>query len=224
MTFILNIDTSGSAAQVSISKDGICVGKISNAEQKEHASFLQPAIKKLLQESRLHLNQLSAIAVVNGPGSYTGLRVGLASAKGICYAIGLPLLTINTLTLMARSAQLQYQGGGNSEVLFCPMIDARRMEVYTALYDGQLKEIIFPQAMILTNESFVDFLLQAPVLFFGDGAFKMKSITASANALFAGVYDSNTALCMMAFEKFVANDVANLAYTEPFYLKEFFDK
>jgi len=224
MNMILNIDTSAGAAQVSISKDGTCIGNVSNPDQKEHASFLQPAIQQLLKSCGLQLKELAAVAVVNGPGSYTGLRVGLASAKGICYALKIPLITINTLQLMAKAALLHYTFTTAQAPLFCPMIDARRMEVYTAVYDDQLNEVIFPQAMILGNESFVATLLQRQVLFFGDGAFKMKSITESSNALFAGDYDTDTALSIMTFAKLVNKDFSDLAYAEPFYLKEFFNK
>lgn len=224
MSFILNIDTSAGAAEVSVSKHGICMGQIANPDQKEHASFLQPAVQQLLQKCGLQISDLKAVGVVNGPGSYTGLRVGLASAKGICYALNLPLITINRLQIMARAAATQHDFSETKLPFFCPMIDARRMEVYTALYDGALKEIICPQAMILSNDSFVDILLQKQVLFFGDGAFKMRSITKSANALFAGDYENGSTLCQMVFEKYLQEDFADLAYVEPFYLKEFFDK
>ncbi len=224
MSYILNIDTSAGAAQVSIGKHDTCIGSLFNQDQKEHASFLQPAIKQLLADCNLQLKDLNAVSVVNGPGSYTGLRVGLASAKGICYALGIPLITINTLHLMAKAAILAIKLTGVSVPQLCPMIDARRMEVYTAVYNEQLDELICPQAMILDSQSFVANLLQSQILFFGNGAFKMKTLTNSPNALFAGIYENRDALCMLAFEKFSQENFANLAYAEPFYLKEFFNK
>jgi tRNA threonylcarbamoyladenosine biosynthesis protein TsaB len=225
MSFLLNIDTSTGTAHVSISKDAVSIGQLSNPNQKEHASFLQPAIQQLLQSCGLQMRDLDAVAVVNGPGSYTGLRVGLASAKGICYALSLPLININSLTLMAHAASGHYDQFTVGEKPFlCPMIDARRMEVYTALFDEHLNEVIFPQAMILDNESFVDILLQHKILFFGNGAFKMRELTNSASALFAGDYETTRSLCAMSFAKFSVQDFADLAYSEPFYLKEFFDK
>ena len=225
MSILLNIDTSAGTAHVSLSKGSVCIGQLSNPDQKEHASFLQPAIQQLLQSCGLQMSDLAAVAVVNGPGSYTGLRVGLASAKGICYALGLPLININSLELMAHAARGHYDQFKTGEwPLLCPMIDARRMEVYTAVYNEHLKEVIFPQAMILDNESFVDILLQHEVLFFGNGAFKMRELTNSASALFAGDYETSASLCAMTFAKFSEQDFADLAYSEPFYLKEFFDK
>lgn len=221
---ILNIDTSAGTASVSLSSNGMCLGTVSNPDQREHASFLQPAIQQLLQSCNVQLQNLAAVSVVNGPGSYTGLRVGLASAKGICYALNLPLITINTLTLMAKAAAMEQIKTNHLPPLLCPMIDARRMEVFTAVYDGNLNELSFPQAMILDEKSFVAFLLQNKMLFFGDGAFKMKSITDSSNALFASVYDTCNALCTMSYDYLLQDKFANLAYAEPFYLKDFFNK
>lgn len=222
MSIILNIDTASSTAAVSISRDGLGIGIIQNDEQNEHASFLQPAINKLLTENQILLKNIDAVAVVNGPGSYTGLRVGLASAKGICYALNKPLITIGSLPLMAMAAIKSY-GNDNEEVpLLCPMIDARRMEVFTAIYNSTLTEIFPAQALILNNESFVATLLQNKILFFGNGALKFKTLTTHPNALFSGIYNNYQALCEAANLKFIQRKFTDLAYSEPQYLKEFY--
>src|SRR5665647_1745116 len=146
MALILNIDTATESAIISISEKDKIIDSVTNSNQKDHASFLQPAIKNLLQKADLSINKLNAIAVTAGPGSYTGLRVGMASAKGLCYALKIPLITINTLEVMALSSLKQIH---DPSALYCPMIDARRMEVFTAVYDHHLTEIIKPCSMIL---------------------------------------------------------------------------
>jgi tRNA threonylcarbamoyladenosine biosynthesis protein TsaB len=222
MSIILNIDTSSTQASVSISRDGIILACLHNEDQKEHASFLQVAIKNLTVQEKIFLHELAGVAVVNGPGSYTGLRVGLASAKGICYVIKKPLITIGTLPLMARSAFLNLQKKASAIPLLCPMIDARRMEVFTAVYNDSLEEIIPAQAKILSTESFVDVLLHNKLLFFGSGATKWQGITNNANALFAGSFDTSEALSALSYFRFTRGLFTDLAYSEPLYLKEFY--
>lgn len=222
MSIILNIDTASSIAAVSISRDGKGIGIIQNEEQNEHASFLQPAINKLLASQQIVLKNIDAVAVVNGPGSYTGLRVGLASAKGICYALNKPLITIGSLPLMAMAAIKSFESDNKTIPLLCPMIDARRMEVFTAVYNSTLKEIFPAQAMILNNESFVATLLQNKIVFFGNGAFKFKTLCNHPNALFSGIYNNYEALCEGAYIKFMQKEFTDLAYSEPLYLKEFY--
>jgi tRNA threonylcarbamoyladenosine biosynthesis protein TsaB len=222
MSLILNIDTSAQQAAVSIAKDGNLLQVLQNPDQKEHASFLQPAIKKLLNLTELTINALDAIAVVNGPGSYTGLRVALASAKGICYVAQKPLITIGTLPLMAKAALDNSQAYPGTVTRLCPMIDARRMEVFTAVYNLSLEEILPPQAMILSDESFVDILLQETVLFFGNGAAKWNGVQSNANALFAGSFDTIPGMAALSFKRFSQQQFTDLAYSEPLYLKEFY--
>ncbi len=222
MSFILNIDTCGTAASVSIGSGGELVGLRENTEQSEHASFLQPAIKELLNDLDMNISQIDAVAVVNGPGSYTGLRVGLASAKGICYALNKPLITIGTLPLMAFSALEHIDQADKSSILLCPMIDARRQEVFTAVYNSDLEVILSPHAHILFDDSFVATLLHKKMLFFGNGAAKFEGITRHANALFAGVYNNSAGLCRFSNTSFLSKDFTPLAYSEPFYIKEFY--
>lgn len=222
MNLILNIDTSSEHAAVTISNNGELLAGVKNEDQKEHASFIQPAIKRMMTDLGLSLNQLEAVAVVHGPGSYTGLRVGLASAKGICYVIKKPLITIGTLPLMAKSAILNLQTKASALPLLCPMIDARRMEVFTGLYNASLEEVIPAQAKILCPESFVEVLLHNPVLFFGNGALKWQGVVSNTNALFAESFDTSLALTQLSFSRFKSRIFADLAYSEPLYLKEFY--
>lgn len=221
MSLILNIDTSTGHANVSLSKDGFVLGSVLNNDQKEHASFVQPAIKKIMSLSGHRLQDIDAIAVVSGPGSYTGLRVALASAKGLAYVLHKPLITIGTLHLMAQSA-LSYSGRQFANFdLVCPMMDARRMEVFTAVFDLTLREVMPPQAMVLKEESFAALLSEHRILFFGSGAGKWKNSMKSTNGLFAAGFDTVQAMADLSQAFFVDKVFTDLAYSEPSYLKEF---
>ena len=221
MSIILNIDTSIETASVSIAKDGVIQAYLINTVQKDHASFLHNSIKLLLTKSSLDIKQLDAIAVTNGPGSYTGLRVGLASAKGLCYALNKPLITIGTLNALAVAA-INVSKETSPETLFCPMIDARRMEVYSAIFDKNMNEILPACAIVLDENSFTETLQTNRVLFFGSGALKWGNITRSENAAFINGLDLTTAICTLSFEKFLASNFTDLSYSEPLYVKEFF--
>lgn len=155
MSLILNIDTSTDFATITLAEDGKVLKSISNTIQKDHAAFLHPAVNEVLQSGERKISDLDAIAVTAGPGSYTGIRVGLAAAKGLSLALNIPLITINTLLLLAKDAILNHTSG--TDILFCPVIDARRMEVFTAVYNNTLSEILSPCTMILTNNSYDDF-------------------------------------------------------------------
>jgi tRNA threonylcarbamoyladenosine biosynthesis protein TsaB len=224
MSLILNIDTALEVAYISIAKDGELIDMISNREQKDHGGFLQPAIETLLKNTSIAITELDAIAISAGPGSYTGLRVGMASAKGLCYALNKPMITISTLEIMALAAISQTGSEPFlATSLFCPMIDARRMEVYTALYDQYLNPSLGPCAMLLDQNSFANCLLKNKIVFFGNGSTKWQPICHHANALFTTVSTNPLAMSKLAHKKFEHTDFANLAYSEPFYLKEFFD-
>lgn len=223
MSLILHINTSDTLAGVSLGSNGQVLAYCENDLQKEHASFLQPAIKRLLKAQRLTLHEVDAVAVVNGPGSYTGLRVGLASAKGICYALNKPLITINALKLMSKAAVMSMNKELQPLPLLCPMIDARRMEVFTAIYNSDLQTILPAQALVLTDESFVNILLQHEILFFGNGSAKYRTLTKHHNAHFAAEYVTTEALATLSEDAFSINDFANVAYSEPLYLKEFYN-
>ena len=223
MSVILNIDTALDIACISIAKEGVVINSVSNTEQKDHGGFLQPAIKALLNDATISTGDLDAVAIAAGPGSYTGLRVGMASAKGLCYALKKPLITIGTLEILTFGAIQQYNNTAiSSSSLLCPMIDARRMEVFTALYDFSLKPVLEPCAMVLNENSFAKSLLKNQVLFFGTGSAKWELICRHKNALFIPYSSNPLAMSNLAHEKFRDNNFADLAYCEPLYLKEFF--
>ncbi len=221
MALILNIDTSSALAFIVLSSDENCIATITNNEQKTHASFVQPAIKEIFSKSTFSLADIDAVSVVAGPGSYTGLRVGMASAKGICYALNKPLILLDTLALMALAA-IKCEAFINFNGFFCPMIDARRMEVFTAVFNKQLEQKLDPQALILEADSLDDFLVKNQVLFVGDGAKKFKKINSNPNALFDDIlYDENT-ISALSSRTFSEKNFASLAYCEPLYVKEFY--
>jgi tRNA threonylcarbamoyladenosine biosynthesis protein TsaB len=220
MSLILNIDTSGETAHVCFSKEGKLLQYLSNHLQKDHASFLHIAIRQLAEISGIKLQDIDAIAVVAGPGSYTGIRVGMASAKGLCYALRKPLVTLNSLEVLTTSAILSAMPDTNT-VLLCPMIDARRMEVFTAIYDKYLNPYLSPCPLILNETSFENELSRNTILFFGSGAAKWKTVCRHSNALFPQSPFSPDALCRLSNDMYQKNQFATLAYSDPFYLKEF---
>lgn len=221
MSYILNIDSSAETASVSIAKDGIILFVLSNNNQKEHASFLHAAIEKLTIQSGISLVSTDAIAVTIGPGSYTGLRVGLAAAKGLSYALKKPLITISTLEAMAVQAIMNQDFP--EKYTYCPMIDARRMEVFTALYNVDMQELMPASALVIDEHSFGLALNEKPVLFFGSGMQKWKSVTQHKHAFFEEINDISPAIASRSFEKFLQQSFADVALSAPLYVKEFFD-
>ncbi|MEO6489620.1 MAG: tRNA (adenosine(37)-N6)-threonylcarbamoyltransferase complex dimerization subunit type 1 TsaB [Ferruginibacter sp.] len=219
MSLILNLDTSLEIASVSIATDGVIMFTVVNDIQKEHASFLHIAIKEMLTRSSFDISQLDAIAVTHGPGSYTGLRVGMSSAKGLCYALNKPLITIGTLDAMAVSVINKTTA---TDILYCPMIDARRMEVYTAIYDCHMNQLLPACAMVLTTSSFESFLVKYKIIFFGNGTIKWKTIMRTDNATFLEMDNIAQAISTMAYKAFCNKQFADLRYTDPFYIKEFY--
>lgn len=213
---ILLINTALDDASIAWSTDGRIVSEKINTITQEHAGFVQPAIEAVATEVQLDLSQLNAVAVMNGPGSYTGLRVGLASAKGICYALNKPLITINTLHWIAygnHSDQVQY---------IVPMIDARRMEVFSACYDSTMKCISEPKANILDERSFSELLSLEKVLFVGNGAQKWSTVCKHPHAFFSEPKHNTEHFAELAWKLHEKNIYADLAYTEPEYTKAFY--
>lgn len=221
---ILNIDTATEDGGVSVTTNGALAGIDVSSAQKDHASWIQVAIQKILKESGLTIRQLDAVAVTAGPGSYTGLRVGLATAKGICYALQIPLITVNTLEIMAFGArELHAAKPATAPVLYCPMIDARRMEVFTAIYDEALREVMTPTACILEATSFNEPLNKSVVVFFGNGSAKWKHLCTHSNAHFEESKISIVSyLGKMATSFYFMKKFADVAYENPVYLKEFY--
>lgn len=223
MSLLLNIDTAIGTASVSIAKDGHIIQEAVNTDQRDHAAFLQPAIQSIFKNAGLSLHELDAIAIVAGPGSYTGLRVGMASAKGLCFALNKPLITIGTLEMMAWQAINQFNiKHSDLPVLFCPMVDARRMEVFTAIYSKALNIILSPCAIVIEKKSFGNLLLKNKIIFFGNGAIKWQPLCDNENALFFDSKINPLYMSELTFKKYLNNDFSNTAYTEPLYIKEFF--
>jgi tRNA threonylcarbamoyladenosine biosynthesis protein TsaB len=222
MNYILNIHTTAEKAIVNISNEHQLIGTSVNSEQKEHAGFLHTAIKNILAENHLKIAELKAVGVTGGPGSYTGIRVGLATAKGLCFALKIPMMMYNSLELTAFSAIENSEA--DSQALFCPMIDARRMEVFSAVYDHKLKEIQSPAAIVLDENSFSDLPAHFPVFYFGSGAAKFKQLAENRNTHWHYISSDVTseALACFGWNKFKKNDFENVVNAKPLYVKEFY--
>ncbi|MER3465464.1 MAG: tRNA (adenosine(37)-N6)-threonylcarbamoyltransferase complex dimerization subunit type 1 TsaB [Chitinophagaceae bacterium] len=216
MNLILNIDTAIEGASICLANGDELIGIVNNPSQKDSASWIQPAIQQLMQAHNFSLKQLCAVAVSNGPGSYTGLRVGLSTAKGLCYALKIPLIAVNTLKTMAVAAI------GQPTDLLCPMIDARRMEVFTAVFDKHLIEIV-PQAnRVVDATSFSKLLEQHCITFFGNGAGKVETLITSKNARFINLQFDARYMCLLTNDLYLRQQFADLAYSEPNYGKDFY--
>jgi tRNA threonylcarbamoyladenosine biosynthesis protein TsaB len=215
MSLILNIDTAVDTASVCLSKDGECLWMSVNEQQKLHASWLHAAIAEMLVQTGNNIKNVNAVAVTIGPGSYTGLRVSLSTAKGLCYARNIPLITISTLDLMAFAAR-----NGDAD-LICPMIDARRMEVFTALYEKD-KQILPAQEMLLSSDSFTEFLNIKRILFLGNGSKKLQGLISHQNAIFSAIQANASHMSALTHAEFDKQRFADLVYTEPYYLKDFY--
>jgi tRNA threonylcarbamoyladenosine biosynthesis protein TsaB len=216
MSTILNIDTSLSVASVCIAKEGKQLVIAFNREQQDHAAWLHPSIQTLLSDAVLTLSDLTAVAVTIGPGSYTGLRVGLASAKGYCYALKIPLIAVNTLTLLAYAAKPEIKE------LVIPVIDARRMEIYTAVYDKEIREKISTYAMILAPDSFSELLDKNKIIFCGNAIEKVRSVVQHPNATYTSILADAGHLGVVSQQKFVKKQFTDITYCEPLYVKEFY--
>lgn len=220
MPLLLNIDTATEFASVCISLHGTSLAILKNDNQKEHASFVHGAIAQLLQTTGYQLQDFEAFAVTSGPGSYTGLRVGLAAAKGFCYALSKPLIAINTLEVMTKAA-LDTDANFEKNILFCPMIDARRMEVFTAIYNANFTNILSPRAVILAEESFSGYMIKNKILFFGSGSKKFMPIIPGENGAFADIQHDAAHLGSLADIAFQKKNFSGLFYCEPTYFKDF---
>jgi len=220
MGLILNIDSSTDEASIALASGASVIGHSENGEQKTHASWLHVAIEKMMKNVGQEFSNLDAIAVTGGPGSYTGLRVGMAAAKGLCFALDIPLIVENTLYVMAFAARGQALNLGVDQV--CPMIDARRMEVFVAVYSAQLTELLAPAAMVLEKESFDEFFRKGAILFVGSGAKKWQDINSLEAAHFYEAVPLASHLALIADIKFEKKEFADTRYTEPLYLKEFY--
>lgn len=221
MALLLHIDTATTNCSVSISENERLLDTIELNEGYTHAENLHTFMKQLLQRNSLEPKQLNAISVSSGPGSYTGLRIGVSAAKGLCFALKIPLIGISTLQIMSAAIPKEPLA---KDTLLVPMIDARRMEVYCTIFDLELNPMSATEAMIIDEETVKMFQKDQPMLFFGDGMPKCKELLNSiANARFAdGIIPSSRFMAALASSKYHANDFENTAYFEPNYLKEFY--
>ena len=217
MANLLIIDTSGPTGYVALAHGPTVVASQYSMQAQEHASFVQPAIESLLQQTGYHFSQINAITVVNGPGSYTGLRVGLASAKGLCFALNIPLITLPTLQVMAMAASTQVPDAWQ-----CPMIDARRMEVFFALYDTRHSLMQGPANAILDDNWLLESLTQHPICFSGSGSQKWRQICQHPHAIFIPQPSTLPAAAQLALRQYEQGNFANLVYATPFYIKDFY--
>lgn len=219
MKAILHIETSTPVCSVALSLDGGILYEKISYEGPSHAALVGVYVQEALDVLRAEGLQLSAVAVSSGPGSYTGLRIGVSVAKGLCFGFGIPLISIPTLKLMALEA-VKRNGGVDS--LYCAMLDARRMEVYAAIFDKNLNEVRAVSADIIDANSYSAYLEKEKVCFFGNGSDKCKTVLTLPNAEFIyGVVPQAANMLALAEEKYGKGDFENVAYYEPFYLKEF---
>ena len=220
MALILSIETSTTVCSVALSQDGHTIASLEEHQANSHATILTVLINQLLSDKDISASQLSAVAVSSGPGSYTGLRIGVSVAKGICYAAKIPLIALPTLQIIAANAVSRMDT--NEDILLCPMIDARRMEVYSALYRCNLQLVRDVTAEIITEESYKNLLTTQKILFAGNGASKCQTLIQHHNARFINdVYAPAAEMGMLAFKKYNTQQFEDVAYFEPFYLKNF---
>lgn len=218
---LLHIETSTTVCSVAVSMDGACVFERSNFDGMNHATMLSPFIAEAMEFVKTINETIDAVAVSGGPGSYTGLRIGVSTAKGLCYGLNVPLIVVDTLQVMAVMA-MKNNPSKDYPVLYCPMIDARRMEVYAAVFNSVL-DIVKPVAAVIVDEnSFRDELSESRVCFFGNGADKCKPVILAENAIFVdAIVPLAENMISLAEKKFVDGNFEDVAYYEPFYLKEF---
>lgn len=221
MAVILSIETSTGPCSVALHDNQNLIAAAEVHKEYSNASKLAPLVKQVARFADVKMSQIDAVAVSSGPGSYTGLRIGTSLAKGICYALDIPLLSVPTLQVMAyRVSQMNI-----ADAFLCPMIDARRMEVYSQIFDRNMEEQEPVQPIIIEEGAFESYLDTKPVIFFGNGAMKCSQIIVHKNATFLpGIDPSAASLGEIAYKKFLAGDVENLFEFVPHYLKEFFVK
>ena len=219
MAFLLHIETSTTMCSVSVSNDSKLLAVKEINEGYSHAENLHLFIEAVLNEANIELTQLHAVAVSKGPGSYTGLRIGVSAAKGLAYALMIPLISVDTLEIMTFQAKQLCK----EETFLCPMLDARRMEVYSRIYNYELEPQGETQAIIINEKSIQLFKGHAKIVFFGDGVLKCEPILRAlpAATFLEGIVPSSRYMPHLAYKKFLSNQFEDTAYFEPFYLKDF---
>ncbi|MFD1293225.1 tRNA (adenosine(37)-N6)-threonylcarbamoyltransferase complex dimerization subunit type 1 TsaB [Lutibacter holmesii] len=216
MAFILNIETATKNCSVSLANEGKTIAiREFNEGGYSHAEKLHVFIEEVLKEAKVEFSDLKAVAVSKGPGSYTGLRIGVSAAKGLCFALNIPLIAINTLESLAQSISI-------SEGYIIPLLDARRMEVYSSIFNESTTLIRGIEAEIISESSFQEVLHKNKCYFLGDGAEKCKGVITHEHAIFLeGKFPSSNEMSALSFIKYKKNDIEDVAYFEPFYLKDF---
>jgi tRNA threonylcarbamoyladenosine biosynthesis protein TsaB len=225
MSLILNIETSIDVCSVALFDEVELIGLRENTDGKSHASLLTVFIEDLIKANKLTISQLSAVAVSMGPGSYTGLRIGVSAAKGLCYGSSIPLLAVNTLHIMVRAFLRKIEESGEQipyNSVLCPMIDARRQEVYTALYNMNEEVVDTTKALIVDELTFKEKMDERKIFFFGNGACKYQEMIRHPNAIFTeGIYPSAIDMAKLSLEQYKSKEFQDTAYFEPYYLKDF---
>ncbi|MET2983734.1 tRNA (adenosine(37)-N6)-threonylcarbamoyltransferase complex dimerization subunit type 1 TsaB [Aureibaculum conchae] len=217
MSLILNIETATKNCSVSLAKNGelLALKELSNGGYS-HGEQLHVFIQETLTISKKAINDIDAIAVSKGPGSYTGLRIGVSTAKGLCFSLDIPLISISTLASLANTIAVE------KNMIVVPLLDARRMEVYSAVFNNNYNQIRETKAEIINENSFSEYLSKGKVYFLGDGAEKCKTVIKNDNAIFLdGYFPSAKQMVGLSYEKHKKNDIEDVAYFEPFYLKDF---
>jgi len=216
MSLILNIETSENVCSVAISRNGKLIDLIEDNEGMSHAKLLARFADDILKQNKIKPSDLSAIAVSKGPGSYTGLRIGVSFAKAMSYGLNIPLISVGTLEALANAASKKHN------TLICPMIDARRMEVYTALFNKELNELEKVSAEIIDENYKQDLLKKEKLVFCGSGSKKLEQVLNSKNAIFDfDIQPSAVNMIEISEKKFLEDNLEDTAYFEPFYLKDF---
>ncbi|MCK4569089.1 MAG: tRNA (adenosine(37)-N6)-threonylcarbamoyltransferase complex dimerization subunit type 1 TsaB [Bacteroidales bacterium] len=224
MSLILNIETATQVCSVGLSDGKHLLALRESYEKNIHAAKVTVFCEEVIRESGKSMTDINAIAVSKGPGSYTGLRIGISAAKGLCYALDIPLIAVPTLQSMALGALRSVEDAKEPPAtpLYCPMIDARRMEVYTALFDQHNNEVRATEALIVDEESFRKEIKSSVIYYFGDGAEKCRDVLDHENMIYLDdIHPSATSLAVLANAKFLSGDFEDLAYFEPYYLKDF---
>lgn len=220
MSFVLSIETATSVCSVALHQNGKLLGCQSLLVEKSHSSHLIVMIEQVLKNCRVEMNQLQAVGVSKGPGSYTGLRIGVSTAKGLCYTLGIPLIGVNTLIGMAHQIGKVPRGVD----FLCPMIDARRMEVYCAMLNSQLEEVMETSPVVVTAESFSEWMNRGKVLFFGNGSNKCSEVLngTNMNSMFVQNFlPSASSIGMLAGTKLKQGEIEDLSGFQPLYLKPY---
>jgi tRNA threonylcarbamoyladenosine biosynthesis protein TsaB len=213
--WILNLETATKNCSVSLYHNGELMAVREYLDDKySHAEKLNVFIDEVMKEAKLSFTQLSAVSVSKGPGSYTGLRIGVSSAKGICYAWDIPLIAVDTLEVIAASYQNKY-------TYLIPVLDARRMEVYTCIYDTYRKRITPIKAAVVDNSSFGEYISKGTTVIIGDAVEKLKNVLQHPQVIFQEKYPSSIEAGVLSYKQFLRNDFVDVAYFEPYYLKDF---